>query len=110
LRHEASKGFDCIEEIKSAIKLAKENEKRIVSNAMYRYRKVYGAAMIPGRDKDGYPIATLLTALSGNAAYRRPQHEPGEIRGQRGRQDLAIIQIIRNTWYDDLTMSAFSSC
>ena len=54
-----AKGFDCIVEIKSAIKLAKENEKRIVSNAMYRYRKVYGAAMIAGRDKDGYPIATV---------------------------------------------------
>jgi hypothetical protein len=26
---------------------------------MYRYRKVYGAAMIPGRDKDGYPISTV---------------------------------------------------
>jgi hypothetical protein len=54
-----AKGFDCVTEIKSAIKQAKEDEKRIVSNAMYRYRKVYGAAMIPGRDKDGYPISTV---------------------------------------------------
>ena len=53
------KGFDCVEEIKSAIKQIKENEKRIVSNAMYRYRKVHNGQMIQSRDKDGSPISTV---------------------------------------------------
>lgn len=53
------KGFDCVAEIKSAIKLAKDEEKRVVSNAMYRYRKVHGGTMVNGRDRDGYPIATV---------------------------------------------------
>lgn len=54
-----AKGFDCSAEIKSAIKLAKDNEKRIVVNAMYRYRKIHNGQMINGRCKDGYPIATV---------------------------------------------------
>ena len=54
-----AKGFDCVAEIKSAIKLAKENEKRIVSNAMYRYRKVHNGQMIAGRMPDGSPCATV---------------------------------------------------
>lgn len=54
-----AKGFDCVEEIKSALKVAKDTEKRIVSTAIYRYRKVHNGQMINGRDKDGSPIATV---------------------------------------------------
>ncbi len=54
-----AKGFDCVAEIKSAIKAAKDEEKAICSTAMHRYRKVHGGQMISGRDKDGYPIATV---------------------------------------------------
>jgi hypothetical protein len=54
-----AKGFDCSEEIKSAIKLAKENEKRICSNAMYRYRKIHNGQMIQLRDKDGSPFSKV---------------------------------------------------
>lgn len=54
-----AKGFDCAAEIKSAIKLAKETEKRIISGAMYRYRKVHGGQMVNGRCVDGYPVSTV---------------------------------------------------
>lgn len=54
-----AKGFDCLEEIKSAIKQAKEDEKRIVASAMYRYRRVHGGQMIAGRMPDGSPCATV---------------------------------------------------
>jgi hypothetical protein len=54
-----AKGFDCVSEIKSAMKLAKENEQRICSNAAYRYRKIYGAGYVDGRDKNGSPIRTV---------------------------------------------------
>jgi hypothetical protein len=54
-----AKGFDCIAEIKSAIKIAKDEEKAICSTAMYRYRKVYGGQMINGCDKNGSPISTV---------------------------------------------------
>jgi hypothetical protein len=54
-----AKGFDCVAEIKSAIKTAKETEKRICATAMYRYRKVHGGQMINGRCIDGYPVSTV---------------------------------------------------
>jgi hypothetical protein len=54
-----AKGFDCVAEIKSAIKAAKDEEKAICSTAMFRYRKVHGGQMINSRDKDGSPIATV---------------------------------------------------
>lgn len=49
-----AKGFDCVEEIKSALKQFKENEKRICANAMYRYRKVYNGQMINISAEVGY--------------------------------------------------------
>lgn len=54
-----AKGFDCIAEIKSAIKQANENEKRIVANAMYRYRKVHGGQMISTTTELGYPSSRV---------------------------------------------------
>jgi hypothetical protein len=54
-----AKGFDCVAEIKSAIKAAKDEEKAICSTAGYRYRTVHGGTYINGRDKDGSPIRTV---------------------------------------------------
>ena len=54
-----AKGFDCIAEIKLAIKQAKENEKRVVSNAMYRYRKIYNGQMINISAEVGYPASKV---------------------------------------------------
>jgi hypothetical protein len=48
-----AKGFDCVVEIKSAIKQAKENEKRICSHAGYLYRKTYNGSLEHGVDEDG---------------------------------------------------------
>lgn len=48
-----AKGFDCINEIKSAIKQAKENEKRICSRAGYLYRKTYNGSLEHGVDAKG---------------------------------------------------------
>lgn len=54
-----AKGFDCVAEIKSAIKAAKDEEKAICSTAFFRYKKVHGGQMIKSFDKDGSPIATV---------------------------------------------------
>lgn len=54
-----AKGFDCSEEIKSAIKSANAKEKTICASAGYRYRKVHCGTYIHGRDKDGSPISTV---------------------------------------------------
>jgi len=54
-----AKGFDCSAEIKSAIKQAKEEEKRICANAMYRYRKIYNGQMINISAEVGYPASKV---------------------------------------------------
>ena len=54
-----AKGFDCVAEIKNALKRAKEDEKRICLAAMYRYRKVYNGQMINCRDEQGYPFSKV---------------------------------------------------
>lgn len=54
-----AKGFDCVAEIKSAIKRAKEAEQRVCATAWHRYRKVHNGPVINSRDKDGSPIATV---------------------------------------------------
>lgn len=48
-----AKGFDCTAEIKSAIKLHNENEKRIVSSAHYLYTKKYNGPRVQGHDEKG---------------------------------------------------------
>lgn len=59
-----AKGFDCLDEIKSAIKAAKDEEKAVWSSAMYRYRKVHGAQMISMTAELGYPASRVAdTAL-----------------------------------------------
>jgi hypothetical protein len=57
-----AKGFDCLDEIKSAIKSAKEEERRIISAAMYRYRKIHGGQMISTTAELGYPSARVADA------------------------------------------------
>lgn len=47
-----AKGFDCSAEIKSAIKEANEQEKRIISEASRRY-KAYNGPRIRGTDEKG---------------------------------------------------------
>lgn len=59
-----TKGFDCVEQIKSAIKAAKDEEKAICSTAMYRYKKVHGGQMISMTAEVGYPCSRVAdTAL-----------------------------------------------
>lgn len=57
-----AKGFDCVVEIKSAIKAAKDEEKAICSTAMYRYRKVHGGQMISMTAEVGYPCSRVADA------------------------------------------------
>lgn len=59
-----AKGFDCLDEIKSAIKSAKDEEKAICSTAMYRYRKIHAGQMISTTAELGYPSSRVAdTAL-----------------------------------------------
>jgi hypothetical protein len=56
-----AKGFDCVAEIKSAIKQAKEDEKRMIAHASYLYRKVYNGPRINGVDEKG-PFSKVADA------------------------------------------------
>lgn len=54
-----AKGFDCLDEIKSAIKAAKDEEKAVCSTAMYRYRKIHNGQMINISAEVGYPASRV---------------------------------------------------